>query len=56
MYSWEITAIDDVTCHFKLWFVQTWLKIFILVELACEVLEENVKYITKLCILKFIFV
>jgi len=26
MFSWEITAIDDVTCYLKLWFVQTLLK------------------------------
>jgi len=46
MYSWEITAMDDVTCHLKLWFVQTWLKIFISLEFAYEILKEMYKYIT----------
>jgi len=42
MYSWEITVIDDVTCHLKLWFVKPGFKIFISVEFASEKLEENV--------------
>jgi len=35
-------AIDDVTCLLKFWFVQTWIKISISVEIAFEILEENV--------------
>jgi len=42
MYSCEITANDDVTCHLKLYVVQTWLKILISAEFASEILEENV--------------
>jgi len=42
MYSWEITANDDVTCHLKLWFVQTWLKNIYFSRVSSEILEENV--------------
>jgi len=41
MYAWKIIAINDVTCHVKLWCVKTWLKIIISVEFASEILEET---------------
>jgi len=42
MYSWEITANDDVTCHLNCDLFKHGLKIFILAEFASEILEENV--------------